>query len=207
MSTPKSPWILTAGGRKFHYLADDPSEFDVTDMASALSRMCRYGGHLSDEHDDDIYSVAQHSVYVYKLLVLTGAPTRVLPWAIAHDMPEAYWTDVPSPLKSLLPNYKAMENNSAALLRGRFGIPYDEEIERYVKWADVQVLYAESQELTSIPAELWDDGAVSEHTLFEIDPQFFLWRPRFARAEFLATFEEAMQYANNNGAMPYANAS
>ena len=157
MSNP-SPWILTATGRKFHYLANDPSEFHVPDMAAALSRMCRYSGHLSDKYDDDIYSVAQHSVYVYWLLLKKGAPKRVLPWAIAHDMPEAYWTDVPSPLKALLPNYKEMENNSAAIMRERYGIPYDEEIERHVKWADMQILYAESQELTSIPSELWDDG-------------------------------------------------
>lgn len=207
MSKPLSPWILTAGGRKFHYLANDPSEFNVDDMAAALSRMCRYSGHLSDKYDDDIYSVAQHSVYVYWLLLKKGAPTRALPWAIAHDMPEAYWTDVPSPLKSLLPEYKAMENNSAAVMRERYGIPHDEEIEHYVKWADMQVLYAESQELTSIPSQLWDDGATSEYTLQEIDPQFFLWRPRFARKMFLAAFEEAMQYANNDGAMQYADAS
>lgn len=205
--TKPSPWILTAGGRKFHYQSDDPSQFNVDDMASALSRMCRYGGHLADKYDDDIYSVAQHSVYVYRLLVLVGAPVRVLPWAIAHDMPEAYWTDVPSPLKSLLPDYKAMENHSAAILRMRYGIPYDDEIERYVKWADMQVLYAESREITSIPSELWDEGVQSQYTLHDIDPDFFLWRPRHARQMFLSTYAEAMQHANTNGALYYADAS
>ena len=205
--TKPSPWILTAGGRKFHYQSDNPAQFNVDDMAAALSRMCRYGGHLADKYDDDIYSVAQHSVYVYWLLRKTGAPKRTFPWAISHDMPEAYWTDVPSPLKSLLPDYKAMENHSAGIMRGRYGIPYDDEIERYVKWADMQVLYAESREITSIPSELWDDGVQSQHTLHEIDPNFFMWRPRFARQMFLAAFREAMQYANTNGAIEYANAS
>lgn len=205
--TNANPWILTASGRKFFYLSDDPDQFNVEDMASALSRVCRYGGHLSEKYADDIYSVAQHSVYVYWLLLKTGAPTRVLPWAIAHDMPEAYWTDVPSPLKSLLPNYKQMENNSAGILRKRFGIPYDEEVEHYVKWADMQVLYAESRELTSIPSELWDDGIQSEFTLEDIDPHFCTWRPLMARKMFLSAYEEAMQHANKNGAMQYANAS
>jgi len=205
--TKPSPWILTAGGRKFHYQSDDPAQFNVDDMAAALSRMCRYGGHISDEYDDDIYSVAQHSVYVYWLLLKKGAPKHVLPWAIAHDMPEAYWTDVPSPLKSLLPNYKAMENDSAAIMRERYGIPYDDEVERYVKWADMQVLYAESREITSIPSELWDDGVKSEYTLYDIDPHFFLWRPRFARQVFLSAYTEAMEHANTNGAMSYADAS
>lgn len=207
MTRDPSPWILTTGGNKFHYLSDDPHQFNVVDMAAALSRMCRYGGHLSDEYDDEIYSVAQHSVYVYRLLVMKEAPERVLPWAISHDMPEAYWTDVPSPLKALLPDYKRMENNSAAIMRDAFGIPYDDEVERYVKWADMQVLYAESHKITSIPSELWDDGVKSEYSLDDIDPHFFMWRPRFARKMFLETFSDAMQHANTNGAMDYAHAS
>lgn len=202
----KSPWILTAGGHKFHYLADDPSEFHVVDMAAALSRMCRYGGHLSDKYDDEIYTVAQHSVYVYWLLVKKGAPVRVLPWAITHDLPEAYWTDIPSPLKSLLPDYRAMEDNSAAVMREAFGIPYDDEVEHYVKWADLQVLYAESAEVTSIPSEMWDVPHKAEYSLRELDPHFCLWRPRLARKMYLSAFEEAMQHANMNGAQ-YAYAS
>jgi hypothetical protein len=202
-----SPWILTASGRKYHYLANDPTEFHVPDIAAALSRMCRYGGHLSDKYDDDIYSVAQHSVYVYWLLVKVGAPTRALPWAIAHDMPEAYWTDVPSPLKSILPEYKRLENGAADLMCGHLGIPHDDDIEKIVKWADTQILYAESIEITSIPSELWDTGSKVEYTLQDIDPNFCLWRPRLARKMFLQEYDKAMKYATKQEGIAYANAS
>jgi len=203
----ESPWILTASGRKYHYLNNDPTEFHVPDMAASLSRICRYNGHLSDQYDDDIYSVAQHSVYVYWLLVKVGAPKRALPWAIAHDMPEAYWTDVPSPLKSILPEYKRLEHGAGELMRHYLGIPHDDEIERVVKWADMQILYAESQEITSIPSELWDTGMKADYTLQEIDENFCLWRPRLARKMFMQEYDKAMQHAHKSGGLQYANAS
>lgn len=200
----KSPWILTASGGQFHYLANDPDELHIPDMARALSRDCRYGGHLSDQFEDDIYSVAQHSVYVYRLLVLKGAPERVLPWAVAHDLPEGYWRDMMTPLKDVITEYRPLEDRTAETLRIKYGIPYDEEVESYVKWADMQLYFAERRHLL-VPAFL-DDVPVPEYHLDEIDPDFYLWRPKKARDELLATIEEAFQY-NKTGAIKYANAS
>lgn len=195
-----NPWILTATGNKFHYLNYDPEEYNLVDCAAAMSRLCRYNGHISDEYMDDIYSVAQHSVYVYWLLRDKGAPTWTYPWAVCHDVPEAYWTDVPSPLKSLLPDYKVMENRSAEQMRGIWGIPYDETVKKHVGWADVQMLYAESNTLTNTPAEMWCDLFNGSHDptlrMTDIDPDFRLWGPKEARERFLEAFMEAMQYSH-----------
>ena len=199
-----NPWIRTADGARFHYLNFDGNEYDVDVAAAALSRITRYAGHIKDEFDDDIYSVAQHSVYVFRLLLKKKAPAYTFPWAITHDMPEAYFIDMPSPLKMLIPDYGAMEDRSAAAMRKTFGIPYDDNVEAYVKWADNQLYFAERLVLTEIPEGEMDLSPAPEFTLEEIDPDFYLWRPRKARAEYQRAFVEAMTIYRGE---KYANAS
>lgn len=188
----KDPWIRTADGGRFYYLNDDGSQYKIDVAAAALSRLCRYAGHLKDEFDDDIYSVAQHSVYVYRLLLMSGAPHYTLPWALAHDMPEAFFLDLVSPLKSLLPEYVRLEDRSAAGMRRHFGIPYDDNIHEFVKYADNQLYFAERLELTEVPDDEIDLAPKPNFTLHEIDPDFHLWRPRYARARYKEAFNEAM---------------
>ena len=198
------PWIRTADGGRFHYLRNDGNEYDVDVAAAALSRLTRYAGHIKDEFDDDIYCIAQHCVYVFRLLVMKGAPSYTYPWAITHDMPEAYFIDMPSPLKGLLPEYGALEDASAAAMRHRFGIPYDDAIHEYVKWADYQLYFAERLILTEIPPGEEGLAPAPEHTMHDIDPEFYLWRPRHARAQYKAAFIEAMTLYRGES---YANAS
>ena len=53
-------YIVTYTGRRFPYGGEIPdSAISVTDIALALSRICRFGGHI-----ESLYTVAQHSVLV-----------------------------------------------------------------------------------------------------------------------------------------------
>jgi len=74
------------------FVDPDPMAFDINDIALALSRQPRYGG-----HGKFFYSVAQHSVYV----AYQAAPENRL-YALLHDAHEAYTGDIPGPLKELL---------------------------------------------------------------------------------------------------------
>lgn len=186
------PWIRTADGGRFYYLDMDGSQYNIKVAASALSRICRYAGHIKDAYEDDLYVVAQHSVYVFELLRKKGAPAYTYPWAITHDVPEAYFIDMPSPLKGLLPDYGRLEDESAAAFRDHFGIPFNDEIHDYVKWADYQMYFAERQVLTEIPPGEEDLTPAPEMTMWELDPSFFLWRPAYAKYRFLKAYEEAM---------------
>lgn len=198
-------WIRTANGGRFYYESGDGSQYDMDVAAASLSRICRYAGHLNDDiAHDDIYSVAQHSVYVYRLLRMKDAPVETLPWAICHDVPEAYFVDLPSPLKSLVPEYERLENASAEAFRAHFGIPYNEEIHETVKWADYNLYFAEAPVLSGCPPEELGDIPEADKTLWEIDPQFFLWRPAYARYRFQQAFLEAMNLYRGD---KYANAS
>jgi hypothetical protein len=81
-------WISLLSGAKFNY--NKPEESDVTlhDIASALSNVCRFSGHLPR-----FYSVAQHLVNASYIVTSENAFT-----ALMHDTAEAFTNDLPHPL-------------------------------------------------------------------------------------------------------------
>ena len=50
-------YIQTLSGKKFDYLNSTTDDVEIEDIATALSHICRFSGHLPE-----FYSVAQHSV-------------------------------------------------------------------------------------------------------------------------------------------------
>lgn len=187
-------WIQTSSGKRFYYDSVHPEQFDINDIASGLSRNCRYNGQLKNtpELEDEIYCVAQHSVYVYLLLRdhVPNCPREALPWALLHDGVEGYYCDLPSPLKGMLPEYKAHEHVAEEAFITGYKIPYSKLIHQWVKYADIQILWAESQEMCAIPSDLWDVPGLPEKTLRGIDPEFYFWRPKHAKEMYLRAYEE-----------------
>lgn len=84
-----SDWIQTFSGKKFFPLEPEKNEYDIHDIAHALSLKCRFGGHCQR-----FYSVAEHCVRVADIV----APESKL-WALLHDAAEAYLPDVCQPIK------------------------------------------------------------------------------------------------------------
>lgn len=125
-------WITTQSGKNFSY--DDPRDFDITDIAQALSNICRFTGHLPR-----FYSVAQHSVIASQIV-----PEHLAFEALMHDAHEAYVGDVNSPLKALLQDYKAIETRVEQALRTQFKLPL--EMSPAVKHADMVMLGTERRD-------------------------------------------------------------
>ena len=86
-----APWILTHSGRKFCPLDPNPNDVCIEDIAHALARTCRFGGHAELS-----YSVAQHSVLVSHI-----CRKRDSLWGLMHDAAKALsgFGDVAKPVK------------------------------------------------------------------------------------------------------------
>src|SRR5262245_19776822 len=105
-SEVKAPWIHTADNKRFSLTDPQPDQISIRTIAKALSQINRFTGHTRWP-----YSVAQHSVLVLRLFedLHPFAMRSKKVAALFHDAAEAYCGDIASPLKSLLPEYKAIE--------------------------------------------------------------------------------------------------
>jgi len=88
--------IETHTGGFYDFAFPLPEQIELEDIAYALSKVCRFGGHCAR-----FYSVAEHAVNVRRLVREHGRPDLGLA-ALHHDSHEAYIGDIPSPLKRSL---------------------------------------------------------------------------------------------------------
>lgn len=123
------------------------------------------------------YSVAEHSLFVSELCDFKLA-------ALLHDAAEAFVGDLPSPLKSLLPEYKRIETRIQGVIFDRFGLGKD--IPPEVKATEKRVLAAEQ-------AQIMPPGTTAWAQQEGIEPAPILVRhlsPPEAKELFLSRFEE-----------------
>lgn len=168
---------IQVNGRGVYYDFDRPELHDwkVYEIASALSKICRFTGNTSH-----FYSVAQHSVYV----------SRLVPWeyrmeGLMHDAHESVMGDVSSPLKRKLPEYKVLEKAAEASLASQFGLcwPYPED----VKIADLRMLVTEKKAfmpVTPQDGQHWPD--TFRYAPFRIGPMEHEKAKEFFMMEYLA---------------------
>lgn len=136
-------WLLTASGKHFDPIDPQPDMIDLVDIANGLSNECRFAGQCRF-----FYSVAQHSV-----LVSNTVPEEYAFEALLHDAAEAFIKDIPSPIKRLLPDYRALEAKVEAAIRTRFGLPAS--ISPSVKHADLILLATERRDLMPQDGDSW----------------------------------------------------
>lgn len=105
------PYIHTPDGR--FYLRDP--KWNINSIAHALAQNARYNGNARF-----YYSVAEHSVLVSLLVEELGLGDPME--GLLHDAQESILTDVPSPWKSILPDYRALEGKLELSLRRHFGL-------------------------------------------------------------------------------------
>jgi len=127
--------IRTFTGRLFDYASFSPDDFDIVDIASALSKECRFAGHCHE-----FYSVAQHS---FEMSAMVHPDFSME--ALLHDASEAYLKDIPSPLKRMLPDYQELERRIDSAIRIKFNLPPSMSPE--VKKADADILKIEMRSL------------------------------------------------------------
>lgn len=167
------PTIALAGGGYFNFEDPKLSEIKITDIAHALSHICRFTGHCVR-----YYSVAEHSV-----LTSYAVPHRFAFEALMHDAAEAYIGDIAKPLKQLLPDYAVIENRVETEVLSRFNLclPLSPE----VKQADRNMLRTEQAQVMQ-NRDNWT--SITGSTALDTTVRFL--PPNDAREAFLKRFHE-----------------
>ena len=120
-----SEYITTYTGKHFKPTEPDPELFDIADIAHALSLICRGNGHVKM-----FWSVGEHCICCAKEAKARGLSDRMVLACLLHDASECYMSDVPSPFKKELPEYKMQLN----------------AIDKAMLWYDLTFLLGEKQE-------------------------------------------------------------
>lgn len=167
--------MQTYSGKRFFPLDPDPNDIVIEDIAHSLARICRYGGHVNSH-----YSVAQHSVLVSRCL-----PPELALTGLLHDATEAYLGDVVRPLKLLLPDYRAIEDNLSLIIGEKFGVQLL-PMPALVKEMDTRILNNERSVLFNDQLD-WDTFGLEPAPL---DSEIVPWPAPNAERFFLWTFEE-----------------
>lgn len=166
-------YVSTYLGNRFYPLEPRIDDVDIEDIAHGLAYQCRFNGQTSA-----FYSVAQHSLMVSALV-----PEELKFAALLHDAAEAYLGDMVKPLKVLLPEFAAIEDNVARIIGERFRV--DLAHHPVIKRADLVALATEKRDLMPYSVEEWSylDGVTS--LARAIEPLV----PEQAKMAFLREFE------------------
>lgn len=167
------PWIETFTGKQFYFLDPKADQIDIKDIAHSLAYTCRYTG-----HSRKFYSVAEHSVFVSYLALdpLAG---------LLHDASEAYITDIASPIKPYLENYKTLEDVLMLAIARRFGFDYP--LAADIKDCDATQLKTEAKHLMRSEGKPWASLYPTARP-HGITPM--CWSPEEAEKRFLERYEE-----------------
>ena len=142
-----SNYITTYTGKHFEPMNPEPDKICIEDIAHALSLICRGNGQVRM-----FWSVAQHCICCAKEARERGLPDRVVLACLLHDAGECYMSDVPRPLKQLLPEYREREDALLEIIYSKFlGSPLTaeeqaalDEIDDAMLWYDLSFLLGET---------------------------------------------------------------
>lgn len=147
-------WMETASGVRFQFMNPTPDQIVLEDVALALSRTCRYGGHTKR-----FYSVAEHTILMADwVLKQPWGDYRKALTALHHDDAEAYIGDLPRPCKQNIPQFKAVETGIDEVLAERFDLEYP--FEPWLKMADTAILVDERAQVMNQSGNVW---AIDQH--------------------------------------------
>jgi hypothetical protein len=95
-------------------------------IANSLAKLSRFNGHYVS---DKIYSVAQHSIVGARVFMDKGEIENAKQFLI-HDASEAYFSDVPKPIKEIMPIVYEIEDKINETVAKAFNVqfPFSEEV-------------------------------------------------------------------------------
>lgn len=182
----RGPYIRTWSGRRFHLADPTPDQFVPYDIAHHLAGVMRYTGASR-------YTVAQHCV-VASLLARHeyGDVPGIGRAMLVHDVAEAFYGDMSSPLKHLCPDYRAVERRADTAVEVAFGTKFVGD--PLVKEIDDRMWLTESRRLFGAVALEDYSGPLTEFSGPLVAELFLPWKPPHAEyrweREFRALFPD-----------------
>ena len=193
-----TPWIQTVSGKKFYPLAPREEDVDIRDIAHALSNICRFSGQCKQHH-----SVAIHCVNVSKLLeyIYGDEASELAMMGLLHDASEAYFGDIPSPVKNYIADFAVIEARltnailKSVLPKADLGSPMWSR----VCVADAANLVTEARELFDTVCDNWTDTVLKEIPEHVRMPAHWLQlglQPKEAERRFLLRYDDLKKRIN-----------
>lgn len=183
-------WMQLNGPRRAVFRSGqtpDLSEMTLRDLAAMLAKVNRFGGATFKP-----YSVAQHSVFVSRLVQAQGGTRAAQMWGLMHDAHEAFTGDIPTPVKKALTSAGLIALNDLTdkidwALQCRFGqIGHTVDDERLVERCDLIALATEARDL--LPGGPLDEWTAAFPPAD--GPTVYALGWEAAAAEFIARFRE-----------------
>ena len=169
-------WMETYSGKRFTFMNPRPEMIDVEDIAHAIGKLCRYGG-----HSRRFYSVAEHCVHLAKWVIRQGGDTQTALTALMHDATEGYLVDMPRPIKHQLPDYRRIEDVLAEAIAAKFGLTFP--MPRLIHEADSRILVDERAQVMSKSGNDWGVDGLQAPSI-----TIGFWSPEEAPRRFLTAF-------------------
>ncbi len=177
----RGPYIRTRNGTKFFLTDPQPADFDdVEDLAHHLTNIYRYTG-------GSRISVAQHMVVGARMAERYYPHLALLPARfLIHDVSEARYGDMSSPLKSLCPEYKKLEERAELAIETRFdlqflGVPEVKELD-YRMWLTERLIVFPDLNKSDDYAGTLEPFPLS---FAELNLELGYWDPEYTESEWM----------------------
>lgn len=125
-------FVSTYTNKEMNLLNPKAEDVDIYDIAYTLSHINRWNGTV-------LFTVAQHSLLVAKIVRLNGGMREDILLALLHDSAEAYIGDMPKPIKDMCTNSQFLisEQLIEQAIRQAFGLGgFDTMLPQGIKEAD-----------------------------------------------------------------------
>lgn len=175
--------MTTYTGLKFDPADVKPEQISIYDIARGLNCQARFCGQLKPYWSKGIlhdhYSVLSHSIMVSDLLESHYNRKDLAIYGLLHDAHEAYISDIPTPVKTLLgPEVYKIEENIDRAVYTKLEIPYPTEEQRtIIKQADNLAFLIEDFHLRDAEIaknSLWCIEIFSKYKIVQYDENEFI---------------------------------
>lgn len=173
--------ILLNSKQYFDLAKPDSELVCLKDIAAALSKICRFGGHIRE-----FYSVAEHCILASKEAAKAGYSWEECRALLLHDAVEAYVGDMVKPLKVLVgAPYMEVERDVEHAIELAFGIKFADHKE-VIKRFDIGMLIAEKRFFFGADEVEW----WGESSAIHITPRFRCYPWKDAEKRFIKHYLE-----------------